>query len=81
MTTILTIDSVNTGNKFGDISNLGVHNSTAHESDAEEGWAGILKDLDLPVVVDKEDGDEAAHGAEYRDAEQDQPALNFSFNI
>ena len=79
MTTILTIDLINTGNKSEVISNLGVHDCTPHEGDAEEGGAGVLKDLDLPVVVDKEDGDEAAHGAEYRDAEQDQSGEKKSF--
>ena len=57
---------VDTGDKFYKIDNLGVHDSTAHEGDAEEGGAGVLEDLHFSVVVDKEDGDQAAHGAEYR---------------
>ena len=30
---------------------LSVHDSTAQESDTEEGWAGVLKHLDPSVVV------------------------------
>ena len=49
-------------------NNLSVHDCTAQEGDAEEGGAGVLEHLDPPVVVDKEDCDQAAQGAEHGNA-------------
>ena len=48
-----------------------VHDCTAQKCDAEKCRTGVLKHFDPSIVVHKEDGDEAAQGAEHGDAQED----------
>ena len=51
---------------------LPVHDSTSNQCQTEKCWTGVLEHLDLPVVDDKEDGDNAGDGTEEGDREKDE---------
>ena len=47
-----------------------VHHTAANQGEPEEGWTGIFEHLELPVVDDKEDGDQAGDRTEQRHTKQ-----------
>ena len=57
---------------------LCVHDCTAHKCDAEKCRTGVLEDFDPPIVVHKEDGDDAAQGAEHGDTQEDKSEVEMS---
>ena len=52
--------------------NQPVHDGTAHQSQTEESWAGVLEHLDSPVVNHQQDGHHAGDRTEQRDSQQHQ---------